>query len=156
MTMSGGPERATLHNSNHHDAMETFQGHERPYMPFRQNVLQPSSPPRVSTEPQSTTSKRSHLHGLHHHHHRHHRHHSPSRHAKDIVQSAVQLHPPTSFGDLLKQVSRSKDNSPDRSRRESVANADQEENGEVLSPPPKPVRPEDVTRERARAKAREE
>lgn len=140
---------------NHH-AMEASYSHERPFkpQPFRQNLFQPSSPPRVSTDPEPSSKPRSHLHGLHHHHHRHH-HHRHSRHAKDVVQSAVQLHPPTSFGDLLKQASRSKDNSPSHSRRESVAKGDAD--GEVRAPPPpRTVRPEDVTRERERVKAREE
>ncbi|KAF2662727.1 hypothetical protein K491DRAFT_685898 [Lophiostoma macrostomum CBS 122681] len=116
--------------------------------PFRQNIFQPTSPSRVSTEPQSA-SKKSHLHGLHHHHHKHHR----ARNAKDAVQSAVQLHPPTSFGDLLKQASRSKETSPSHSRRESVVKGNKDE--EVNAAPPKPVRPVEVERERARVKLRE-
>jgi hypothetical protein len=117
-------------------------------------LFSPSSPPRISSDPQPS-SKKSHLPSLHHHPHRHHHHH---RHAKSTVQSAVQLYAPTSFGDLLKQASRSKDNSPSHSRRESVAVTSTENNGEVhrAEPTRRPVRPEDVEKERARVKAREE
>ncbi|KAF2467577.1 uncharacterized protein BDR25DRAFT_292080 [Lindgomyces ingoldianus] len=108
----------------------------------------------MSIHPQSSsTSKRSHLHGLHHHPHRHHHHHS--RHGKDTVQSAIQLHPPTSFGDLLKQASRTSHHSlaqsVPESRRVSVLRADAKPRPHPL----KPVPPEDVARERARVKARE-
>ncbi|KAF2118318.1 hypothetical protein BDV96DRAFT_488467 [Lophiotrema nucula] len=129
--------------------------------PFRANLFQPTSPPRVSTDPEAGP-KRSHLrHGLHHHHHRHNHHHydgSRRRDAKEAVQSAIQLHPPASFGDLLKQASRSSRSSPDGSRRESkvVANgATNSGEGDVYIMAHKPVRPEDVKREQARVKARE-
>jgi hypothetical protein len=117
-------------------------------------IFSSNSPPRISSDPQPS-SKKSHLPSLHHHPHRHHHHH---RHAKSTVQSAVQLHAPTSFGDLLKQASRSKDTSPSHSRRESVAVTSTENNGEVrrTEPAEKPVRPEDVERKRAKVKAREE
>lgn len=76
------------------------------------------------------------------------------------MQSAIQLHPPTSFGDLLKQAKGSKENTPSQSRRESVRDdggvdrhvVEAVEKREVR----KPVRPEDVERERKRVKAREE
>ncbi|KAH7123820.1 hypothetical protein B0J11DRAFT_529996 [Dendryphion nanum] len=133
--------------------MEVPRPLDRPYRPqgFRPNFFQPSSPPRVSTDPERS-SKKPHLHGLHHHHRHHHR---RSRHAKEAVQSAIQLQPPTSFGNLLKQASRSKNNSPSRSRRESNARSNGEQEGDVKTEPPRPVRPDDIERERARAKARE-
>ncbi|KAF2869290.1 hypothetical protein BDV95DRAFT_596320 [Massariosphaeria phaeospora] len=135
--------------------MEPFNpnlAHHKP-QPFRANLLQPSSPSRVITDPE-TSGRRAHLHSLHHHSDRHH-HHRRSRHAKEAVQSAIQLHPPTSFGDLLKQASRSKDNSPSHSRRESNANVgpDKETSRKPVSV--KPVRPEDVSREREIVKASE-
>ncbi|KAF2730164.1 hypothetical protein EJ04DRAFT_515424 [Polyplosphaeria fusca] len=124
--------------------------------PFRANLFQPPSPPRASTDP-AREPKKSHLHSLHHNHHRSHRHHH-SRHAKNKVQSAVQLHPPTSFGDLLKPASKSEKNTPDQSRRQStVKGPGHDVDGELLAAAsaPKPVRPENVARERAIMKARE-
>jgi Spy/CpxP family protein refolding chaperone len=136
--------------------MESFQSfnHHSGRSKPQPAVFSPGSPPRISSAPQPS-SKKSHLPSLHHHSHRHHHHH---RHGKSTVQSAVQLHAPTSFGDLLKQASRSKDNSPSHSRRESVAVTSTENNGETSKAEPKrkPVQPDDVERERARAKAREE
>ncbi|KAF2705218.1 hypothetical protein K504DRAFT_471730 [Pleomassaria siparia CBS 279.74] len=113
-----------------------------------------SSTSRVKTDPQGT-AKRSHLPSLHHHTHRHHH----TRHAKGTVQSAVQLHAPTSFGDLLKQASRSSHNSPSHSRRESIAVTTPDRNEDVYykaAHAQKPVGPEDVSRERAMVKVREE
>lgn len=129
--------------------METPRPLERPYRPqgFRPNFFQPSSSARVSTEPERS-SKKSHLHGLHHHPHRHHHH--RARHAKEALQSA-----PTSFGDLLKQASRSKDNSPSQSRRESTSRSNIEQDKPVKTTRPKPVRPQDVETARDKAKARE-
>jgi hypothetical protein len=140
------------HTHNHHNAMEATESHDRQSKPhaFRANIFQPSNPSRVSTDPE-TTSKSTHLHGLHHRHHRHHH----SRHGKDVVQSATQLHPPTSFGDLLKQASRSGGSSPRRRIRESSVPHDQEEE-DPKNPPPKPVQQEDIARERERVRAREE
>jgi hypothetical protein len=115
-------------------------------------------PARGSTDPHSTNTKRSHLPGLHHsekqlhrshrphHHHRHHSH----RHVRDAVQAA-------SVSDLFKQASRSSPHSSTRnvpdSSRSSVAKS--EANGESNIPPPKPVQPEDVARERLHMKLRE-
>jgi hypothetical protein len=71
----------------------------------------------------------------------------------------VQLHPPTSFGDLLRQASKSEKNTPDQSRRESVVKGqvnDVDADLLAAASEPRPVRPEDVTRGRALHKAREE
>ncbi|ORY04028.1 hypothetical protein BCR34DRAFT_605026 [Clohesyomyces aquaticus] len=136
--------------------MESFNAHYRPNrtQPLRPNVFETTSPPRISTDPSSSSSsKRSHLRGLHHHPHRHHHHHHHhhSRHTKDAVQSAVQLHPPTSFGDLLKQASRSSHHSPAHSIPESrpVITV----RPDVNPDPQTSVRPADVTKERERVKA---
>ncbi|KAF2751017.1 hypothetical protein M011DRAFT_464809 [Sporormia fimetaria CBS 119925] len=134
--------------------MEASRRHDRDQQRargLRPNMFEPREPARVSTDPQPS-SKKSHLHGLPHHH-RHHRHHS--RHAKDVVQSAVQLHPPTSFGDLLKQVSRGKNSSPERNRRGSLGK-DEPEEKEASALPQKVVRPEEVTKERTKIQAAEE
>ncbi|KAF2791550.1 hypothetical protein K505DRAFT_280472 [Melanomma pulvis-pyrius CBS 109.77] len=138
--------------------MEAFTSPTGPPKPqsFGPAQFDPSSPPRVRSDPQST-SKKSHLPSLHHHPRRHHHHHS--RHTKSTVQSAVQSHAPTSFGDLLKQASRSTHNSPSHSRRESVAiTTIPEHSSEVhnTAPARKTVRPDDVLRERARVKVRED
>lgn len=156
-----------------------MDAHDQPRrtQPFRAKSFEPNSPPRVSTAPEPTV-KRSHLHSLHHHRHRHHHHshsqghgsasgsgssHSASRRAKETVQtvqSAIQLHPPISFGDLLKQASRAKEGSPSESRRHSEAkvnkDAEQDEVGLERVGPPKAVRPEDVKREQRREKLRVE
>ncbi|KAH7408233.1 hypothetical protein DE146DRAFT_366105 [Phaeosphaeria sp. MPI-PUGE-AT-0046c] len=95
-------------------------------------------------------------------HEKEHRHSSSRRHAKEVVQSAIQLQPPTSFGDLLKQARGSKDTSPSHSRKGSIA---PKVEGEVQQneprrigitiPPRRPLRPEDVEREWKRVEARE-
>ena len=152
-------------DSNHHHAMEAQRSQDgqpkpRSFRDAGKGVFQPTSPPRVTTEPPQRESKKSHLHGLHHHHHRHHHSHHRSRDKKelglrDVVQSAVQLHPPTSFGDLLKSSSRSKEASPSHSRRQSTAvPKGEDEKDKREEPPPKPVKPEDVERERVRSKVR--
>lgn len=77
------------------------------------------------------------------------------------MQSAAQLYPPTSFGDLLKQA-KSKDSSPSHSRKGSSAQGNGAGAGglghdaPLEVKPPKPLRPDDVERERARVKAQEE
>ena len=107
---------------------------------------------------------KSHRHRHHSSRHEEHRHSSSRRHAKEVVQSAIQLQPPTSFGDLLKQARGSKDTSPSHSRKGSIApKADgnrQEHEKEpgrigITIPPRRPLRPEDVERERKRVEARE-
>ncbi|KAF2636099.1 hypothetical protein P280DRAFT_473247 [Massarina eburnea CBS 473.64] len=127
--------------------------------PSRPNIFQPA-PPRMSADP--ATSKKSHLH-LHNHSHRHHHHrHSSRHHAKEAVQSAIQLHPPTSFGDLLNKARGSGTSTPghsnSRSRRESVQIDAQTEGAKTPREEPevrRPVRPEDVEVERRRVKTRE-
>ncbi|KAF1995894.1 hypothetical protein P154DRAFT_525996 [Amniculicola lignicola CBS 123094] len=139
----------------HHYAMEPFnrQDISARNPSFRTNLFQPSSPPRVTTEPPNS-AKKSHL-SLHSHHHKHHNHHHRrhSRHARDIAHSAAQLHPLTSVGDLLKSSSGSSRNSPSDSRRHSQVQPDQDR--QIGVPERRPVRPEDVARERAKVKARE-
>ncbi|KAF2187741.1 hypothetical protein K469DRAFT_568939 [Zopfia rhizophila CBS 207.26] len=133
--------------------MEAFNPPQRSHnaQSLRSNLFQPTSPPRVSTDPDSS-SKRIHLHGPHHPH----RHHHHSRRAKDTVQSAIQLHPPTSFGDLLKQSSRSSHQTPAPSAPESRCGSVKPELDDIFNVPPlKPVRPEDVAKERKKVKARE-
>ena len=135
------------------DAFDDPRGRQfRPHT-FRPSLFQGNTnpSPRVSTDP-ARPAKKPHLHGLHHHPHKHrHRH---SRHAKDAVQSAVQLQAPTSFGDLLKPTSRSRANSPrsNRRERETRDRRDAETEDLLLMP----VRPEDIALERERAQAREE
>lgn len=77
------------------------------------------------------------------------------------MQSAVQLHPPTSFGDLLKQARGSNIHTPAYSRAESIQEATLDGQVEVTGEKserivPKPVRPEDVQREGRKFKVREE
>lgn len=114
-------------------------------------------------KPAKQDKHKSHRHR--HHSSRHdkeHRHSSSRRHAKEVVQSAIQLQPPTSFGDLLKQARGSKDTSPSHSRKGSIA-PKVEQNGQekesrrigITIPPRRPLRPEDVERERKRVEARE-
>jgi hypothetical protein len=132
--------------------MEAFN---QPGRPGRPSSPHPDSshqeaPLRVSTDPQR--SKRSHLHGLSHpHRHHHHR----SRQAKDVVQSAVQLHPPTSFGDLLKQTGRVSRSTPTPSESNS-RRASAVPEGALDVGPRKALRPEDVAEERQKVKVREE
>ncbi|KAG9188316.1 hypothetical protein G6011_02239 [Alternaria panax] len=79
------------------------------------------------------------------------------------MQSAIQIQPPTSFGDLLRQARGSRDTSPSYSRRESVApgQADGSMNGKeestpgVAIPPRRPLRQADVELEAKRVEARE-
>lgn len=140
----------SYHPQSPHDAMEVFNPPDRPTKPplSRSSSFKPSQPPRVSTAPQ--TSKKQHLHTRHHHRHGHT--------AKETIQSAIQLHPPSSFGDLLKQSTRSSTQSPSQSTVGSRAGSILRVDGSVESGVPTAlavVRPEDVTRERARAKVRE-
>ncbi|RYO15495.1 hypothetical protein AA0121_g6844 [Alternaria tenuissima] len=79
------------------------------------------------------------------------------------MQSAIQIQPPTSFGDLLRQARGSRDTSPSHSRRESVApgQADGSVNGKeestpgITIPPRRPLRQADVELEAKRVEARE-
>lgn len=125
---------------------------------FRQNIFQPSATSRVSTDPEALTARRSHLHGLRDHDHKHRHRKSRSRHVKKTVQSAVQLHPPTSFGDLLRPSGRSKNSSPERSRRESNVRTEQRDGRteEVKPLPTKVVGKEDVEKGIAKTRAQEE
>ncbi|KAF2682666.1 hypothetical protein K458DRAFT_341384 [Lentithecium fluviatile CBS 122367] len=121
----------------------------------------------MSPEPEPAPSKKSHLHSLHNSHRHHHHSHSSRHRAKDVVQSAIPLHPPTSFGDLLRQarVKGSSSTTPSDSRRGSVQDAKLDEQTEAVierrdrvkqREERKPVRPADVDQERRKAKAREE
>lgn len=56
----------------------------------------------------------------------------------------------------MKQAKGSSHNSPAHSRRQSIAKPDQSSDARYEPPPKEPVRPEDVARERAIVKAREE
>ncbi|KAF2277578.1 uncharacterized protein EI97DRAFT_457578 [Westerdykella ornata] len=137
--------------------MEPFPDHSHGLpkpRPIRSDVSEPNSAPRVSSNPESTSSKRPHRHSPPHHHHRHHRH--GSRHARSVVQSATQLYPPTSFGDLLKQVSRSRNTSPTRNQRARVEGLDAHREVEANARRLKPASAEDVAREQAKAESREE
>ncbi len=126
---------------------------------FRPNLHSSKSSTGANSDPEKKS--RSSKHKSHRHHHDHHedRHGSSRRHAaKEAVQSAIQIQPPTSFGDLLKQARGSKDGSPGHSRKGSVAQL--REDGSVKGSgdsgiailPPKPVQAEDVERETKRVK----
>lgn len=135
---------------------------------FRPNLYHTTSASRVSSvsdeKSSDHTKQKSHR---HHHHHtsrrdKEHRHSSSRRHAKEVVQSAIQLQPPASFGDLLKQARGSKDTTPSHSRKGSVVQGtdgivESKESGNVgiTIPPRRPLRPEDVELERKRVEARE-
>lgn len=140
------------------------------YQSFRPNIQQPASASRVSSNPSPNSEDKSdhkHKSRRHHHHHssheRHSRHNSSRRHAKEVVQSAIQLQPPTSFGDLLKQARGSKEPTPNHSRKGSVSQvnvdgvAEGKEDGQAgtATPPRKPPRPEEVELEGKRVQARE-
>lgn len=117
-------------------------------------------------KPQSQPHSHKHKSSRHHHdgRHGHHRHSSSRRHAaKEAMQSAIQIQPPTSFGDLLRQARGSRDTSPSHSRRESVAprqghgsaNANDQNTTGIIIPPRRPLRPADVELEARRVEARE-
>ncbi|KAH7076622.1 hypothetical protein BKA63DRAFT_532740 [Paraphoma chrysanthemicola] len=138
------------------------------YHTLRPNLYHTASSSRVSSNPAADNEERPvHKHKSHRHHHsssrhdREHRHGSSRRHAKEVVQSAIQL-PPTSFGDLLKQARSSKDTTPSHSRKGSVAqgvegNIEKKSSRDVgiTIPPRRPLRREDVELERKRVEARE-
>ncbi|KAF2035681.1 hypothetical protein EK21DRAFT_96343 [Setomelanomma holmii] len=142
------------------------------YQSLRPNLYQTTSSSRVSSDQMPNNDEKAstgHKHKSHRHHHHHssrhdreHRHSSSRRHAKEVVQSAIQLQPPTSFGDLLKQARGSKDTTPSHSRKGSVAQGadgslDERQNRDVgiTIPPRRPIRAEDVELERKRVEARE-
>ncbi|KAH8733060.1 hypothetical protein GQ44DRAFT_696868 [Phaeosphaeriaceae sp. PMI808] len=109
---------------------------------------------RVPTEDEKSSNKTKHKAHRQHHDHR------SRRHAKEVVQSAIQLQPPTSFGDLLKQARGSKDTSPSHSRKGSVArgvdgNAESSRDIGITIPPRRPLRPEEVELEQKRVETRE-
>ncbi|CAO2656836.1 Nn.00g056390.m01.CDS01 [Neocucurbitaria sp. VM-36] len=133
---------------------------------IRPNLYHTRSGTRIVTNPD--LNKKSHLHKhkshRHHHHEHHDRHSSSKRHAaKEAVQSALQIEPPTSFGDLLRQTRGSKDTSPSHSRKGSVAtghldgiaNAKKDSDETFMIPPRRPLRAEDVEKEGKRVEARE-
>jgi hypothetical protein len=137
---------------------------------FQPNYSLTASASRVSSEPvsnhddekSSDHKRKSHRRHPSSRHDKEHRHSSSRRHARDVVQSAIQLAPPTSFGDLLKQARGSKDTSPSHSRKGSVVpsstrNGEGEESGDtgMTIPPRKPLRPADVALERKRVQIRE-
>jgi hypothetical protein len=138
---------------------------------FRPNLYHTASASRVNPVPALNSDETSPKRDKHtsHRHHRHssrhdkgHRHTSSRRHAKEVVQSAIQLQPPASFGDLLKQARGSKDPSPSHSRKGSLApgvdgNPEEKDARDIgiAIPPRRPLRPEDVELERKRVQLRE-
>jgi hypothetical protein len=141
------------------------------YPTLRPNLYHTTSAARVSSvatpDSEEKPSKQDKHKSRRHHHSssrrdNEHRHSSGRRHAKEVVQSAIQLQPPTSFGDLLKQARGSKDTSPSHSRKGSIApgtdgNVEGKESRHVgvTITPRRPLRPEDVELERKRVAARE-
>ncbi|XP_014555652.1 hypothetical protein COCVIDRAFT_101998 [Bipolaris victoriae FI3] len=79
------------------------------------------------------------------------------------MQSAIQIQPPASFGDLLRQARGSRDTSPSHSRRQSVAprqaegsaSGKEETTPGITIPPRRPLRPADIELEEKRVEARE-
>ncbi|KAL1794834.1 hypothetical protein ACET3X_006650 [Alternaria dauci] len=133
---------------------------------LRPNLYSSRSAARVTSDPDKKAHPHAYKSSRHHHdrHHGHHRHSSSRRHAaKEAMQSAIQIQPPTSFGDLLRQARGSRDTSPSHSRRESVApgQADGSVNGKeeaargITIPPRRPLRQADVELEAKRVEARE-
>ena len=131
-----------------HPAMDPSQAPGRSSESSFRPLAKLTGPPRASTTPHSS---KKHHHSLHHHKHHHH-HHS----TRDAIQSAIQINPPASFSDILKQGVRSSAQTPAASamvsRRGSPGPPD--EVAELLKP--RSVRPQDVVRERQRESAREE
>jgi hypothetical protein len=160
------------HLTHHHVMAQTPALHAglASHQSFRPNIHHTISTSRVSAATANSDNKASkhdkHKSHRHHHHSSRHekepRHSSSRRHAKEVVQSAITLQPPTSFGDLLKQARGSKDTSPSHSRKGSIApgadgNVESKESRDVgiTIPPRRPLRPEDVELERKRVEARE-
>ncbi|KAF1837520.1 hypothetical protein BDW02DRAFT_566006 [Decorospora gaudefroyi] len=134
---------------------------------LRPNLSSSRSATRVTSDPDKKPQPHKLKHKASHHHHDrrdgHHRHSSSKRHAaKEAVQSAVQIQPPTSFGDLLRQARGSRDTSPSRSRRESdtsgqpdgAAGGKEDRAVGIRIPPRRPLRPADVELEAKRVEAR--
>ncbi|KNG51216.1 hypothetical protein DDE82_007997 [Stemphylium lycopersici] len=137
---------------------------------YRPHLTSSRQESRVTSDPEKKPQSQPHSHkhkSSRHHHdgrHGHHRHSSSRRHAaKEAMQSAIQIQPPTSFGDLLRQARGSRDTSPSHSRRESVAprqghgsaNANDQNTTGIIIPPRRPLRPADVELEARRVEARE-
>ncbi|KAF1944062.1 hypothetical protein EJ02DRAFT_442808 [Clathrospora elynae] len=134
------------------------------HRPLRPNLYSTKSATRVTSDPEKKAHSK---HKSHHHHrdrHDHDRHSSSRRQAaKEAVQLAIQIQPPTSFGDLLRQARGSRDTSPSHSRRESIAPGQVDGNGNgkeegaasFIIPPRRRLRPEDVELEGKRVATRE-
>jgi hypothetical protein len=162
-----------LQLNHHHDMAGTpvFHAGLASHPSLRPNLYHAASSSRVKAAATPDSDEKPSRHDKHkshrHHHHssrrdKEHRHSTGRRHAKEVVQSAIQLQPPTSFGDLLKQARGSKDTSPSHSRKGSIApGADGNVEGKaardvgITIPPRRPLRPEDVELERKRVEARE-
>jgi len=101
---SGGSRRPHLHvRSSHSHSYKPQQHHHHRHL---------QKEPPLSQEQQNSSSS-----SRHHHNSHSHRHHGSS--ARDAIQSAIQLQPPTSFGDLLRTGTRSTGPSAPGSRQES-------------------------------------
>lgn len=156
--MDGPPDlHPGLASHHHHSFRPSIHHHTN-------SASRVKSEPVANSTPEGKKRKSSHRH--HHHTSRHekdHRHGSSRRHAKEVVQSAIQLQAPSSFGDLLKQARGSKDTTPSHSRKGSVAHGVEGNNGDskdgsdarIAIPPRRPLRPADVELERQRVEARE-
>lgn len=144
--------------SNHHHDMDG-----------QIHLYSPRSAIRVTSDPEKKSQPHSHKHKSSRHHRDRqdggHRHSSSRRHAaKEAMQSAIQIQPPTSFGDLLRQARGSRETSPSHSRRQSVApkqvdgsaSGKEETTTGITIPPPRPLRPADVELEAKRVKTREQ
>lgn len=138
----------------------------RPSLQSHRSETRVTSDPVKKSQSQSHSHKHKHKSSRHHHdsHDGHHRHSSSRRHAaKEAMQSAIQIQPPASFGDLLRQARGSRDTSPSHSRRQSIGprQADGNTNGReegspgITIPPRRPLRQADIELEARRVKARE-
>lgn len=158
----------------HHDMEGSLHLHAGLADPtaFRPTLRSSSAETRVTSDPVKKSQSQSHSHkhkhksSRHHHdsHDGHHRHGSSRRHAaKEAIQSAIQIQPPASFGDLLRQARGSRDTSPSHSRRQSVAprqaegsaSGKEETTPGITIPPRRPLRPADIELEEKRVEARE-
>lgn len=132
--------------------MEAFNKPSRPTKPVLQrsytDAPNPHCPSPLNTASQAP--KKAHLASLHHHRQHH------LRHGKDVVRSAVQLHPPTTFGEALGKGNRSKEPTPTGSSDVSAAASLNALNNTLEKRAMNIVSPEDVQRERELGKKREE